>query len=200
MAPVASVAKSRQRLAARDKLSPRSGSPGSLGFSSGQDHSAAWIQGCPVAPALLFASPQPSGRERQPDLISSFAGRPSSTKITLSGNKMRQRVSWPSHAPRGVSLPRLRLRPLPHGGCGVDEVTGTWGFGDLPEQWTLRHPVHSSLSVFGWRMALVPAPHPSRGRKRACPCSGPGCICVTQECSFSGSRSGIGGREAPGKS
>lgn len=196
---MASVAKSRQRLAARDTGSPRSGSPDSLGFPSGQDHIAAWIQGCPVPSAPLLASPQPSGRERQPDLISSFAGRPSSTKITLSGNKIRQLVSWPSRAPRGVSLSRLRLCPLLHG-RGVDEVTGTWGLWDLPGQWTLRHPVYSSLYVFGWRMALVPAPHPSRGRKRACPCSGPGCICVTQECSFSGSLFGIGGREAPGKS
>lgn len=187
-------------LAARDTQFPRSGSPGSLGFPSDQDHIAAWIQGCPVPSAPLLASPQPSGRVRQPDLISSFAGRPSSTKITLSGNKIRQRVSWPSCAPRGVSLLRLRLRPL-RNGHGVDEVTGTWGLWNLPGHWTLRHQVHSSLSVFGWRMALVPAPHPSRGRKRACPCSGPGCICVTQECSFSGSRSGIGGgREAPGKS
>lgn len=192
---MASVAKSRQRLTARDTRSPRSGSPGSLGFPSGQDHIAAWIQGCPVPSALLLASPQPSGRERQLDLISSFAGRPSSTKITLSGNKIRQRVSWPSRAPRGSHS----LCPLLHA-CGVDEVTGTWGLWDLPGQWTLRHPVYSSLSVFGWLMALVPAPHPSRGRKRACPCSGPGRICVTQECSFSGSLSGIGGREAPGKS
>lgn len=42
------------RLGTHGPLAP---DPGSLGFPSGRDHIAAWIQGCPVIPAWLLTSP-----------------------------------------------------------------------------------------------------------------------------------------------